>query len=328
MNLQNNTAKQPLHLSDFLWDLWCVVSIVGIWPRFIEPNIISTTKLNLKIPNLPTALENFKIVQFSDLHLNKKVSQRFLDRLIAKTQALKPDLIVFTGDFLCYSHLDDKERLLNFLKAFKAPYGCYAILGNHDYNESVSINDKGEYDILKEDASMIKRGLSRLFTTTTLAKKSSADVQKVDLHQDLLELLKQTPFTLLHNETKKIPIKDAYLNVCGLGEYMLGRTLPEKAFKNYDANYPGIVLLHNPDGVPLLQNYPGDIVLCGHTHGGQINLPWMWKKFTLLENMQFKKGLVHSHNKLVYVNKGLGGVMKFRWFAVPEILELKLVGAS
>jgi len=119
-------------------------------------------------------------------------------------------------------------------------------------------------------------------------------------------------------------IKDACLNVCGLGEYSLNKCCPEIAFKTYDVNSPGIVLAHNPDSMPMLMDFPGDIILCGHTHGGQINLPWFWKKFTLLENMQFKKGLFQIHNKWLYVNRGVGSVMPFRWFALPEIALITL----
>src|ERR1700722_3315000 len=103
---------------------------------------------------------------------------------------------------------------------------------------------------------------------------------------------------------------------------MAGRFKPDLAFKDYNPAYTGIVLAHNPDCGPELKNYPGDVILSGHTHGGQINLPWLWKRFTLMKNMQYKRGLWKIGNKFMYVNRGIGSVMKFRWFAIPEILLL------
>jgi uncharacterized protein len=311
-------------LVDIAWDAWCVVSLIGIWPRFIEPNLLATTKLTLKIQNLPDALAGFKILHFSDIHMHPGVSNLFLNKLIKKIRQLTPDLIACTGDFLCYARFPDKTRLKNLLCSLSAPYGCYAIFGNHDYQESVSINEHGDYDVLTAPGSTIAKGFSRLFSTIKLTKTVTEQAQKIGVNLELVELIKDTPFELLHNECKKIPIKDACLNICGLGEYSLGKCRPGIAFKTYDVNSPGIVLTHNPDSVPMLADFPGDVILCGHTHGGQINLPWFWKKFTLLENMQFKKGLFRIQNKWLYVNRGVGSVMPFRWFALPEIALITL----
>ncbi len=148
-------------------------------------------------------------------------------------------------------------------------------------------------------------------------------------YNEVLEnLIKKTPFKLLKNESKRVPIRNSFLNVTGLEEYVTGKFNPSQAFQNYDKNYPGIVLAHNPDGVPSLLNFPGDIILCGHTHGGQVNLPWLWKKFTLMENPELKRGLIKKNGQWIYVNRGLGSVMQFRWFAIPELLFLTLEGTS
>lgn len=313
------------HLSDLLWDFWCFVSVVGIWPRFIEPRLIATTKLKVEIPLLPKSLNGLKILQLSDLHFHHGVPDFFLQKMLSKIKQLAPDLIVFTGDFLCYSKLENQERLQRILAAMHAPYGCFAILGNHDYNEYVSISQSGDYDVKEvNSSSSIKKGLSRLWNDVVLTKTVTARAQNVTLNQPLVALLKKTPFQLLHNCTMLIPIKGSHLNICGLGEYMLGRFLPEVAFQGYDRSYPGIVLTHNPDSVPHLKIYPGDVVLAGHTHGGQVNIPGMSKKFTVLENMHLKKGLWKIDGKWVYINRGVGSAMTFRCFSVPEILLLTL----
>lgn len=316
--------KKQMYLADLLWDGWCIASVVGIWPRFIEPNLIHTTRLNLKIKQLPSELVGLKILQFSDIHLHQGISNFFITKLIKKIKNLTPDLIVFTGDFLCYSRFKDKTRLKYLLDSLEAPHGCYAIFGNHDYEKPVSINNQGEYDVVENKSSMIGKGFSRIFTTTHIAKKVTSAAKEIGTHLELEEFLHTTPFELLHNTCKLLPVKGSYLNLCGLGEYTLGKCLPKVAFVEYDKQYPGVILTHNPDSVPLLEEFPGDIILCGHTHGGQINLPWLWKKFTLLENMKYKRGLFRLNDKWLYVNRGVGSVMQFRWFATPEITLITL----
>lgn len=312
---------------DKLWDLWCILSIIGIWPRFIEPNWLQINRLSLKIPSLPPQLDKLKVLQISDIHLNKKISSYFLKKIRRKLIDLQPDIIVYTGDFLCYSTFADKKRLEDFFKSLpKARYGNYAILGNHDYQEYAYVNDKGDYDVGPSDPeqSIIANAFKRLSSTIVPTAQFTDRVKNTPLNEELLDMLKKTDFQLLHNETIQIPINGTKLNLCGLGEYMLGRLKPDEAFRTYDSSYPGIILAHNPDSVPHLRKYPGDIILCGHTHGGQINLPWVWKKFMLVENMQFKSGLKKEGQRWIYINKGLGGVLNFRWFCPPEIFLMEL----
>jgi predicted MPP superfamily phosphohydrolase len=281
-------------------------------------------QIKIKIPSLPEDLKKFKIVQFSDLHIHPKVSDAFLQKLVRKIKMSSPDLIVFTGDFLYSASMNDERRLGNFLNSLSAPYGCYAVLGNHDYDACVSVNHMGDYDIISTKKSPFNKAFARLQETIVLTKNRTERAKNVPLNQKLINLINASHFILLHNETRLIQKKNACLNLCGLGEYILGRFQPEAAFKHYNRRYPGVILTHNPDSVPHLKAYPGDLILCGHTHGGQVNLPWFWKKFTLLENMQFKRGLFRLDEKWMYVNRGVGGVLPFRWFSVPEILVATL----
>lgn len=324
MKMQNPFKIHSKHPADLLWDLWCVASIVGIWPRFIEPKMLSTTHLTLPIKDLPKDLEGITILQFSDLHWHENMSPTFLQKILQTTEELAPDIIVFTGDALCYGLLADPEPLEDFLCAFHAPYGCYAVLGNHDYQEYVSVNAAGDYDIDEKTISPITKGWKRLLKPRKLTGKTTPRVRSVPLKKELLDCFKRSPFELLHNTTAVVDIKNSKLNICGLGEHMLGRCLPEQAFKNYDPKHPGIVLLHNPDGMPALKEYPGDLILCGHTHGGQVNLPLLAKKFMFQENAQFKRGLVKFQDRSIYINRGTGSVMPFRWFSPPELLLLTL----
>lgn len=269
-------------------------------------------------------LKDIRLVQISDLHYGPHLPKFFQRKIIRRINALYPDVIVFTGDFLCYANTANLNEIQRFLNHFQAPYGCFAILGNHDYAEFISVNDQGHYDVVEVKSSTIIRGFQRLFTPPKLTGKITKKACSIEMNQPLLSMLKKTPFKLLHNETIQLSIRQQVFNLTGLGEYSLGKCDAEKAFKNYRQNYPGIVLAHHPDSIKILKNFPGNLILSGHTHGGQINLPWFWKKFTLMENMSLIKGLVYLLNKKIYINRGLGSVMHFRWFSLPEVLLIQM----
>ncbi len=320
---KNFTQFFPLK-SESLFDVCCIVSLIGIWPRFIEPNLVNIKKLGIEIPTLPPLLNGFKILQISDLHIKNSSSALFFQKVSALIKKNKPDVIAITGDLICVGRLENQELLKDFLNSLSAPYGIYAVFGNHDYDEYVSINTEGEYDVIKKETSLFSLVFSRFFTSISLKKFVTHSARQTKPHKELISLLSKTPLQILHNETIQIPIQDTFLNLTGLGEYITGKCLPDVAFKEYDLRFPGIVLSHNPDSYPLLKDFPGDLILCGHTHGGQVNLPWISKKITLMENPQLEKGLHHLEKKFIYINRGLGAPLRFRLFAPPEITLFSL----
>jgi uncharacterized protein len=89
-------------------------------------------EITIPVRKLPPGLSGFTIVQLSDLHVDLSKSERRLKNLVAETLALKPDLIVITGDLIDTDicRLDD---LCQILKGLKAKYGVYAVTGNHEF---------------------------------------------------------------------------------------------------------------------------------------------------------------------------------------------------
>lgn len=303
-----------------LWDAVCIASLLGIWPRFIEPKLLKMTRLTLPFPiSQPT----FKIVLISDLHFHEGLNKKFLYKLANSVCKESPDLIVITGDFLCYGRLENPLELEEFLKKLKAPFGTYAVLGNHDYSKGIGINQEGDYDIVEKSPAPIKEGFSRLFRKARLSGKVTERARKLQPHSELLDILKRTSIHLLNNRSIQI---ENLLNISGIGEHMAGQVDLELAFKGYSTNLPGITLAHNPDAIPALKKTPGNMILCGHTHGGEINLPWLWKRFTPLENPSYRSGLFFENQKIIYVTRGVGGTFPFRFNAPPEIVSITLTG--
>lgn len=308
-----------------LWDAWCIASIIGIWPRFIEPSLLWTTHHTLPISSLPEAFDGLRIVQISDLHHTPSQSKKFLQRIEKKIAALNPDLILFTGDILSYSHMEEPQILQDFLTRLRAPLGTYAIFGNHDYAEFVTLAEDNTYRRIRQHIPAIMKGFYRLLSkpSTTTADPEVQD--PIALHTDLISLYRQSNVTVLHNETVKIGSKNAYIQLTGLGDIAAKQCLPEQAFATVNTQFPTIVLSHNPDSYSRLARYPGDLFLFGHTHGGQVNIPYMWQKVTDIQDKRFKSGIFYLNNRFLYVNRGLGSPFPFRWFAPPEIALFTLV---
>jgi len=98
---------------------------------FIEPNISWTTNTNLKVPHLPDALKGLKIVHLTDLHYKPDKDEGLLETIIKKVNAISPDLIVLTGDFVDHD-TSGIQPMLSYLAQLNTKHGIFACMGNHD----------------------------------------------------------------------------------------------------------------------------------------------------------------------------------------------------
>ena len=94
-----------------------------------ETHQLSLTRHELRMPGLSAPV---RVAQLSDLHRSWCVSEEFIAQIVARTNALRPDLILLTGDFVTRSS-GYAESCMRHLQHLHAPMGRYAVLGNHDY---------------------------------------------------------------------------------------------------------------------------------------------------------------------------------------------------
>ncbi|WML89189.1 metallophosphoesterase [Thiothrix lacustris] len=87
--------------------------------------------VEIPVKNLPLALEGFTIVQLTDMHLRPYTQVEHIQRAVEKTNALKPDLVVLTGDYVWHDG-EDILDLVPVLAGLNARYGVFAVMGNHD----------------------------------------------------------------------------------------------------------------------------------------------------------------------------------------------------
>lgn len=270
---------------------------IGFYIHFIEPRLVKVSNLKVPIRKLPEAFARFRIIQISDLHYgptNNSVS--FFKKCIEKINRLQPDLIALTGDFLQWDS-GYLKSLAHLLGQLKAKTGVFAVLGNHDYG---------------------------------VCHKGYPPTDPID-HEEVIDEFEKKGIRVLHNERFLIRKGKSILEVIGLGDFWTSHFLPHKAFrdlkKHPGVHYPSLLLCHNPDSIDHLKDFPFDLMLSGHVHGGQISLPWIGPLAVPVKNRHLRRGLHRIGQKWLYANRGLGYIFKGRLLSRPEITCLELVPA-
>lgn len=253
------------------------ISFYSLW---IEPANIKvstqkfiTTKLSKRI----------RLLHLSDLHL-ERIGVRE-QKLLALLDKLKPDVIVFTGDFLNLSYNQDPETLWQVkccIENWRAPLGTFAVSGSPQV-ESLSL-------------------IRSLLGDTHIHHLENA-THRIDTAFGNVSV---SGVTCLHNTDKD----SAQVN-------MLAELLSES-----DLN---ILLYHSPDISPAIASAGYELFLCGHTHGGQVRIPGYGALITSSElGKQFESGRYSLLNTEMYVSRGIGleggAAPRIRLFCPPEII--------
>lgn len=252
----------------------------------IEPRLLNINKISIQHKDIPGDFENFKIIQFSDTHLGFQYDIQQLKKLVKQINSLKPDLLFFTGDLLDEPNkYTDIEKVIPILQSLHAPYGKYAVYGNHDH---------GGYGS--------------------------------DIYKNMME---QGGFILLLNEWKDIKLKsNKSIYVLGIDDAMLGSPDIEKANMNIPNDAYKILLSHAPDLADTAVNYNIQLQLSGHSHGGQIKIPFLGALVKAPFAEKYYEGLYSigtSSPLTLYVNRGLGTTrLPFRFMSRPELTEFTL----
>lgn len=132
--------------------------LLVFYARYVEPQMLKTTDVFVSSSRLPDAAENFKIAVFGDTHFGDYYSTEDFDKVIDALKEAEPELVVFAGDLIDNfdTYTEDVAVISEKLSEIKAPYGKFAIFGNHDYgggaeNEYESIMEDGGFTVLKNE---------------------------------------------------------------------------------------------------------------------------------------------------------------------------------
>jgi len=243
-------------------------------------------------------LDGLKIVQISDIHSGTWDSVSQVQKGIDLINSQQADLILFTGD-LVNQHKDEIDPYIDAFASLHAPYGKYAVLGNHDYV-----------------------GIPR---DTNLRQP---------YWDDLKAKFDKMGFRLLLNEHELIDIKSGSIALVGVENWGDGRFFPkrgdlDKAMAGLDEKQFTLLMSHDPSHWQykvLEHDRFVDLTLSGHTHGMQFgfkigSFQWSPVKF----RYPYWMGLYKEGGRQLYVNRGFG-LLAFpgRVGMYPEITVLTL----
>lgn len=246
----------------------------------LEARSLRVTSVAYASPDLPAALDGLRIAFVSDIHHGPFVSRARVRELVARVNALRPDVVVLGGDYV-YRREAALAPVFDELSQLRTPLGVYGVLGNHDH----SFLDSRVRPLMR-----------------------AADVH--DLYDSGVWLRRG----------------DARLRLGGLSGLSESRPALEDALGGATAQDFVILVSHSPDVAEALGGSAVDLVLAGHTHGGQVTVFGLWAPFVASRyGQKYRAGLVSDGPVPTLVTTGVGTItLPFRLFAPPEIVLLTL----
>ncbi len=244
--------------------------------RFSPPGV---DRVAVPLAGLPPDLNGFTVAHLSDIHLSQNVPLAVIERIVALTNSVQPDVVVLTGDYVT-KDMNLAGECARTLGKLCAGRGVFAVLGNHDY---------------WTDPLLITR------------------------------LLRQNGVTVLINESRLLAPN---LWLAGMDDIWSGRPDLGKALARVPAGAATILLAHEPDFADQAQGWGSLLQLSGHSHGGQVCLPFSKRPILPFLSWKYYAGLHRAGDILVYTSRGVGTIQPpFLFTCRPEVALLTLCSA-
>lgn len=293
-----------LHLRRTGLVIACVLAAALLWGAFRGRCDLRTERVTVCSERLPEAFDGLRIVHFSDLHLGALVdTEKEVGRLVARINALQPDLVLFTGDLVnirCTELDADAQRLL---RGIEAP--VWSVLGNHDVGSYIA---------------------------------DTAALPPAESRRRLVEGVRSMGWQLLQDSTCYLRRGTDSISLSGLTfdpalrERRHDRRLPqagtERTYRDVPPQLFNITLAHLPQyWSQVLASGYGDLTLSGHTHAMQCRLRIGAGRGWSPARLLYKEwsGRYDRDGRTLYINDGVGYVgYPLRIGARPEITLITL----
>lgn len=267
----------------------------GVKAAVVDPGDTVLRRYTIAVRGLHPSLDGVRIVQISDTHLGPIVSATHVRNAVGLALRARPDMVVLTGDYIHMGtdHIEQAALLFAPLTARGGPtLGVLGVLGNHDFYG---------------DAARMRSALER------------GGVRMIDNTRVFLD-----PIARAWRDRASA----GALCFAGLGDLDEDATDVRAALADVPEETPRIMLCHQPDTLelPEVRGQRIDLALCGHTHGGQIALPFVGTPIVPSRyGQKYAGGLVRGPAGPVIVSRGVGmSLLPVRWNVPPEVVEITL----
>lgn len=259
------------------------------YARLLEPGWLELTETRIPTDKLPTGQE-LRILHLSDLHAGDDTPFEMIEDAFKLGLSERPDCACLTGDYITRGRIPDLDRYRRALERLSSAVPTFASFGNHDGG---------------------------------VWSASEGGVGTVDT---MAGLFQSAGITVLENDARTVALAGQPVNIVGIGDLWAKNVHPEVAYRSVDTpSLPTLVLSHNPDTTAMLGDYPCDLQLSGHTHGGQIVIPLLdVAPVCPVEDRRFIRGLCRWQDRWVYVTRGVGSILGLRFACRPEVSILRL----
>lgn len=254
---------------------------------FVDTYRLEVKEYTCESPELPAEFDGTRIVLVTDIHRGASYSEERVGRLVDRVNALEPDLVLLGGDYV-YGGTKYEASCFAELARLQAPLGRFAVLGNHDYGDDDS-DDPGP--------------------------------------DGAIEAASDAGIPLLRNQAVWLEKDGARIRVGGVADYSEDRPKLAPIVADTDARDFVLLMSHNPDYAEDLPPGAVDLMLSGHTHGGQVTLFGSWGILVPSKyGQKYRTGIVTNEATTVIVSNGVGTstLLPIRLFAPAQIVVITL----
>lgn len=280
--------RNKLIISGIILTVIISISVI-IYDGFnYAPSRINLNYRYLESSEIHPDLDGLQIAFISDIHYNNFMDKERFALVIDKLSKTNPDIVIFLGD------LFDEET-------------------------SDSISEDVQADLLFQ--------LNRIDAKFgKFAILGEADYFNEEVETIVTKILFDADFEIIKNDMVKISKNTKNtMQLVGIDSPLNGKDDVKKAYENVEENNFTLTVVHTPDTVKVLPQKKTDLVVAGHSHGGQINIPLLGQIYNKELAEDYYKGLYNIGSIKLFVSNGVGTSNKdVRIFAPAEIVVYTL----
>ena len=264
--------KHPIRR--FFFTIILIIALTLVYARYLGTSGLFVKEYHIKSNSITETYNGLKIVHFSDFHYGRTTNLEELKNLVKDINKIKPDIIIFTGDFIDKDIKIDDSKMANIIEELKkldSTYGNYYVNGNHDnkFDKYKQMMDSSNFIDLNNSYDVIYNTNNETILLSGLSTK--ADTKFLD---------------------------DVF----------------KDKFYNYKIN-----IMHYPDDIKKIKDYNYDLVLAGHSHNGQIYIPFYGAVIRPNHAKTYYDEYYKLNNTNFYISSGIGtSDFNFRWFNRPS----------